>query len=645
MKIITANTQPVNQNQVVDMYTALKTGEAKLGKDGIRFDKKSSVVAGLENGAALDFADLIKWASKPYNISDDPRDYAVVPVPIMVSDVPNRNGVAFPAKALAEFSIELGMPFFKSWKGKPTFEEHCFPASAPIITKKGYAKLGSIKVGDKVLTHNLRFKRVTQVFKNGEKWLTRIKATGLAEDILATETHPMWVVDGRQIYTSRSNVNTKTGRLSMSGFNRPTDFADLKPHWRPVSDLYVGDYLVVPNSIGGSLTVPKEFAFLTGIFMAEGSFEKHKGEVAAVFLTFGRSESVLIEHTEECCHALGLKVTRHWHKKNNTCLLRIAGREFASKMLRLCGDYAHLKTMRKELLKWDDNSLNTFLGAYIAGDGHVKGGYIRCRTASYRLSQDIQRVAAKLGYKSFVNHDSHPCTHTYYSEAYQVERTYESKGSYCVKIVDNDGKLDEHVVGKTVQPAYQGERDRDMIIPLGDYMLVPVVSIEHKVSFEKVFNIEVEDDHTYVAYGVVVHNCNKDVTKAKGIILDSVMNKVSSRPGFYKVVNLLAFDRTKDRLCYEKIVNGSSNAYSMGAYSGYYKCSLCGNAYNPGEKPMCSHLHANKVNFYEVNGRMAYAEVWQPIGFETSRVDVPAYRMAVSDNVSIMDPQLRDKKP
>lgn len=262
MKIICANTGVVDRSQVVDMHTAFKTGEVKDTKAGLKFDRKSAVSAGLETGAALDFADLIRWASKPYNISSDPRDYAVVPVPIIVTDVPNRNGVAFPAKALAEFCPDLGMPYFKSWKGKPTFEEHS----------------------------------------------------------------------------------------------------------------------------------------------------------------------------------------------------------------------------------------------------------------------------------------------------------------------------------------------------------------------------------------------NKDITKAKGIILDSVMNKVSNRPGYYKVVVLLAFDRTKDRICYEKIVKGDSNAYSMGAYSGYYKCSLCGNMHNPGEKASCSHIVSGKVNFYELGGRMAYTEVWQPVGFETSRVDTPAYRMAVSNHVNVMDPELRERR-
>jgi hypothetical protein len=40
---------------------------------------------------------------------------------------------------------------------------------------------------------------------------------------------------------------------------------------------------------------------------------------------------------------------------------------------------------------------------------------------------------------------------------------------------------------------------------------------------------------------------------------------------------------------------------------------------------------------------MAYTEVMQPVGFETSRVDTPAYRMAVSNHVNVMDPELRER--
>ena len=71
--------------------------------------------------------DVKRWlpqASKVYNISKDINDYIVVPVCIFLSDLPNRNGVAFPLQELIKFNTDTGDLAYKAWKGKPTFEEH-----------------------------------------------------------------------------------------------------------------------------------------------------------------------------------------------------------------------------------------------------------------------------------------------------------------------------------------------------------------------------------------------------------------------------------------------------------------------------------------------------------------------------------------
>lgn len=71
--------------------------------------------------------DVNRWlpqASKVYHISKDINDYVVVPACIMLSDLPNRNGVAFPLQELLKFNTDTGDLAYKAWKGKPTFLEH-----------------------------------------------------------------------------------------------------------------------------------------------------------------------------------------------------------------------------------------------------------------------------------------------------------------------------------------------------------------------------------------------------------------------------------------------------------------------------------------------------------------------------------------
>jgi len=141
---------------------------------------------------------------------------------------------------------------------------------------------------------------------------------------------------------------------------------------------------------------------------------------------------------------------------------------------------------------------------------------------------------------------------------------------------------------------------------------------------------------TWVGKPTFVEHDNQDVSKAKGIILDTAMNPVKGHPGYWKVMNLLAFDRTKDRALYESIESGASNAYSMGAYYGRRKCSICGSEWVAREKPTCSHAATGEgeVTFYKLGRQLAYEYSLGVTGFETSVVKDPAYRMAVSDYVT-----------
>lgn len=72
----------------------------------------------------LDVAQWLPFAAPKYQISADLRDYLVVPVIAVPSDLPNRNRIAFPLKELLAFNPETGTQAYKSWVGKPTFSEH-----------------------------------------------------------------------------------------------------------------------------------------------------------------------------------------------------------------------------------------------------------------------------------------------------------------------------------------------------------------------------------------------------------------------------------------------------------------------------------------------------------------------------------------
>lgn len=71
--------------------------------------------------------DTNKWlpaASEVYKISPHLSDYILVPVPSMITELPNTNGDSASYHELTRFNYEHGRLAYRTWKGKPTYVEH-----------------------------------------------------------------------------------------------------------------------------------------------------------------------------------------------------------------------------------------------------------------------------------------------------------------------------------------------------------------------------------------------------------------------------------------------------------------------------------------------------------------------------------------
>lgn len=74
---------------------------------------------------SLDFKTWLPFAAKTYHISGNIEDYCVRPMPLMPSDLPNRNGIGFPLAELVKYQPPpISRQVFKAWTGTPVHYEH-----------------------------------------------------------------------------------------------------------------------------------------------------------------------------------------------------------------------------------------------------------------------------------------------------------------------------------------------------------------------------------------------------------------------------------------------------------------------------------------------------------------------------------------
>lgn len=136
---------------------------------------------------------------------------------------------------------------------------------------------------------------------------------------------------------------------------------------------------------------------------------------------------------------------------------------------------------------------------------------------------------------------------------------------------------------------------------------------------------------------------NKDIVKAKGVILDVFLRPLKrfGNGKYHKLVMLLGYDRTKDPLLVNSILTGENNAYSVGFYYKSYGCSICGQVVGQSLSAQpCTHTRPRQGTYMMDDGskRLVYRNCKSIIGFETSNVLNPAYVSAISPVV--MDPSI-----
>ena len=127
----------------------------------------------------------------------------------------------------------------------------------------------------------------------------------------------------------------------------------------------------------------------------------------------------------------------------------------------------------------------------------------------------------------------------------------------------------------------------------GRWILDKFVISKSDAEEQDVYNLEIENDNSYIAEGVVVHNCQIPAL-SKGKILDAIARPVVHHSDKYGnaniyVVDVLVATERKHESLIERIESGKLNTLSMGTICCYTTCSICGKVIGDNDKN-CEHI-------------------------------------------------------
>lgn len=539
----------------------------------------------------------------------------------------------------------------------------CFVPGSPVLTEDGqYIPIETVKRGDRVLGRSGRFREVLTVWKHHHhKEGIRISIEGLLDDIGTTPNHELLSLPFDEIQCDRDRhkrcIPETSGTQNIC--RRPQSVVcSLMPkmlagRWRTAEDLALKDFLLcaLPEHDAEPIFTEEE-ARAAGLWVADGCFRPSNFAPKKYGMDFSvaDSESYLIEDIE----AIGPVKIYNGHGACKAVVLPDA--TFAAKIETLFGTYSHGKRIPGNFGRQPENIILAFLSGYFDGDGSpwLPLSHAYSHTVSKNLALGIQRLLWSVEIPSTV------CPapggyHVHFSLA---------RGR---KLAIRCRTFPEHL--SKGRPSY-----RQFFID--GYVCLPIRKLGRFQIEGPVYDLEVEEEHTYNVSQVVCHNSNKngdafpkwslkhdappsDVISFlhdKGLSvpqeyghetfetyaypfifhdnkdpLKSIGEKVtcSAYNDQMERVELILFileSRAPDLV--RRIDAGDPIPWSMGAKVPFDICSICKNVAKRKEE-YCTHLR-NLMNVILPDGRKVYALNWFPRFFDISYVISPAWKQAYS---------------
>jgi len=465
----------------------------------------------------------------------------------------NRNGDAFREAVCRECH-----PTFQKYAR--WYRDHCFPAGTPVVTGDHVrTAIDEIVVGDDVVTTEGKLP-VTAIMRRrytGEGVCIRFK--GAMAPLCATADHPIYAFKRNQIHCTHGYSRLgSSGREHVSAQFRE-GLADLSPAYVPAKDLQPGDYCLALRPPAGDVHVPAEFAELVGWVGSEG----YLGKRGQLQFTYSEHNIADITATQACLEANGLHVTVTPRPQYGCVMLSACSTRLSAKLQEYVTGVKAEKRLTAKILKWSPDCLLRLLGAYIDGDGYVnRRGQLRIRSSSSAMLHILTDVLRAVGVPVSMNWD----TPAGDMRSPTNGKMYAHNGSGVVAV--NSGYAQLVCQHSRKQSAYKSPRKPAVELWDDKYFLMRVTDVDYIELDEDVFNLEVAGPHNYIAGEAIVHNCNKDPKKGRGIIKASAYNGDMKRIELLVALNATkeAADRNDGLVAdeeMEKLAKGESIPVSM----------------------------------------------------------------------------------
>ena len=368
----------------------------------------------------------------------------------------------------------------------------CFVAGTKVMTYEGIKNIEDVQIGDRVLTHTGAFKHVTDTMVHYASELVDVQIENSGH-IYCTPNHRFYtqtVTKGRKRHLNgnfewKNPTEFYTKRNSSGDIKEKTMVASITDNiyepckWEGIEKGLNGNSTIQVNTLPVS---DPHFWYIIGRWLGDGWIyrknENGKNQLRGIEICCNKLE------TEELQQKFNLaKFETRPTEERTTNKFYIYSKELAEFCLQF-GEGAENKHIPGFVTRLPQELAESFLRGYFDADG--------CDTVPNKISYTSVRSNLAYGIKYMINKYYHrPCSITWNNNS---NRTV-IQGRVC-----------------NIKDSYSGtfhieKTKQEHCIEYENYMMAPYRQVTKLTEGAMVYNLSVEDDESYTANGVIVHNC------------------------------------------------------------------------------------------------------------------------------------------
>ena len=377
----------------------------------------------------------------------------------------------------------------------------CLVAGTLITTSEGVKPIEDIQVGEMVLTHKNRFQRVLKTMVSVKRGIYTLKVQG-SPVTEVTGNHRFYVRYRNRVLDSK----TKAWKIEWSD-----------PEWKAIKEFTGKEYVLFPcnNEAENPLQLSEMECWLVGRYIADGHLEIYRKKPGA----YNRVSFCIGNKKRDEFERMTSNIKMYTHEKIG-CASYVTRDKRIFSLCEFCGRRAFDKKIPGFIMNLPQKLLETFLDGYMAGDGCFTNGWYQATTISkvlaYQLGQCIQKVYKNPYINVVMNRKE--------KVAYFRNKRYKIKPFYHIRF---------HKEYRRLARGYYHE----------DNLWMPVRKLSLNAErIETVYNMEVENDNSYTANNMGLHNCQDISIAGNQLGFDGDRSSL-----FFEIIRILQEQKEEDR--------------------------------------------------------------------------------------------------